>query len=193
MITTILLTLSLTQALAPIDSVPKKYKRFLVRQVRFVWGMDEKPSTFAAQIRQESNWNKNANSPYAAGLTQFTPSTAKWISKLYPSLKNESPNQPKKLTDMRYDWKWSIKAMVRYDHLLYSKLTARTLNDKTNWRLTLRAYNGGLGWIYKELAKCKVLNFDCCLRFRARVHCKENISYPAKILTKWKPKYEAWN
>lgn len=174
------------------DAVNLKYKRFLIREVRFLWGMDEEVSTFAAQIRQESNWNPNARSPYAAGLTQFTPGTSKWISAKYPELSEGFFSGP----DKRLDWKWSIRAMVRYDHYLYIKLgeSRRHIARQSDlWNLTLRAYNGGLGWIQKELRSCRTMDFRCCRRYRRKSACRENIGYPKAILDRWKPMYRGWD
>jgi len=172
-----------------------KFKTFLIREVRFLWGLDEDISTFAAQIRQESNWNPDARSPYAAGLTQFTPNSARWISTVYPELSDGFFAGP----DRRLDWKWSIRAMVRYDRYLYVKLakTVRPAGDSAAltrlWTLTLRSYNGGLGWIQKENRNCKTMDFACCRRYRRKSACRENIGYPKAILERWKPVYEAWD
>ncbi len=181
--------LVIPSAMAPRDGVNLKYKRFLIKQVRFVWGMDQKVSIFAAQIRQESNWNSKAESKYAAGLSQFTPQTARWISKRYSTLKVAQGARP----DIRYDWKWSIKAMVFYDEFLYQKIEKKGQPKNQRWPLTLRAYNGGLGWIYKELNSCRDLNLNCCLKFRKDIFCRENIEYPKKILNRWEPLYRSWN
>lgn len=165
-----------------------KQKKFLIREVRFLWGVDQEVSTFAAQIRQESNWNPNARSPYATGLTQFTPDTANWISRIYPELADSFFAGE----DRRLDWKWSIRAMVRYDRYLYTKLSQFTQRSNI-WTLTLRSYNGGLGWIKKELRGCKTMDFACCRRYRKKSACRENIGYPKAILKKWKPLYQAWD
>src|SRR5215510_5443800 len=49
------------------------YRRQIIREVHYFWGMDQKASEFFAQIHQESHFNKNAQSTYAFGLAQFTP------------------------------------------------------------------------------------------------------------------------
>ena len=170
------------------QTVNTKYKKFLIREVRFLWGLEEAVSTFAAQIRQESNWNPNARSPYAAGLTQFTPDTAKWMRTLYPELAGGFFDE----RDVRLDWKWSIRAMVRYDRYLYVKLT-QFAQISNLWTLTLRSYNGGIGWVKKELRNCKTMDFACCRRYRRKSACRENIGYPKAILEKWKPLYRAWD
>ncbi len=180
----------LSGALAPHpgDAVLLKYRKYLTRQVRFYWGMDQKVSIFAAQIRQESNWNPKARSRYAAGLTQFTPATARWISGAYSELRTHGNK-----IDSRFDWKWSIRAMVLYDAHLYKRITAS--DPARRWTLTLRAYNGGLGWIKKEIKRCGALalNMECCLLFRKRAACAENLRYPAMILDRWLPLYERWD
>lgn len=179
------------QAMSPQNAVELKYKKFLIRQVRFLWGMDQKVSIFAAQIRQESNWNPQAKSPHAAGLSQFTPATAKWIVSVYPELKTGLSSAG----DSRSDWKWSIRAMVRYDRYLYIRV-GKMVPRKTEggvWVLTLRAYNGGLGWIKKELAVCRLLDMRCCLAFRRNSACRENLSYANLIIKKWQPLYAGWD
>lgn len=184
-VTASLLVLQLSPHHYPVNI---KYKKFLIREVHFLWGMDENVSTFAAQIRQESDWNPDARSPHAAGLTQFTPNSARWISTVYPELSDGFFAGP----DRRLDWKWSIRAMVRYDRYLYTKLT-RFTQDSNLWTLTLRSYNGGLGWIKKEHRNCKTMDFACCRRYRRRSACRENIAYSKAVLERWKVLYEAWD
>lgn len=183
------LLLLFPHALSPTGGVDTKYKRFLIKQVRFIWGIDYDVSIFAAQIRQESNWNPRARSPFAVGLSQFTPRTAMWISSQFQDLNNHNPI----FGDIRYDWKWSIKAMVRYDAFLFERIERRHVRQSQRWPLTLRAYNGGIGWIYRELGSCEKIDYECCLRFRNAKSCGENHEYPRLILIKWKPLYEGWN
>ncbi len=176
----------LSGALAPDDIVLLKYRKYLTRQVRFYWGIHQKVSIFAAQIRQESNWNPKARSRYAAGLTQFTPATAIWISNAYSELRTRGNK-----FDSRLDWKWSIRAMIVYDAHLYKRITAS--DPARRWTLTLRAYNGGLGWIKKEIKRCGAHNMECCLLFRSSAACAENLRYPAMIINRWRPLYEGWD
>ena len=156
-----------------------KYRPFLTREVRFVWGHDEPVSTFAAQIRQESAFDEGARSSNAGGLAQFTPATAAWIGGAYPELAGGDV----------FNWKWAIRALVRYDRHLHERLP----DDDRRWELTLRAYNGGLGWIQKEMRACNAEGAACCRRFRAERSCRENLNYPTLILGKWKPQYAGWN
>jgi soluble lytic murein transglycosylase-like protein len=166
-----------------------KYRNFLIKEVRYVWGKGADVSTFAAQIRQESDWNHTARSKYAVGLTQFTGPTARWIVSVFPELKTETMAGG----DVRFDWRWSIRAMVRYDAYLFNRIERLDVANSDKWPLTLRAYNGGISWVLKEVASCRTHNMECCLMFRSRRSCEENISYPADILLKWKPAYIGWN
>jgi len=68
------------------------YRRAVTREMRLQFGLDAPVALMAAQIEQESAWNPLAQSPYAQGLAQFTPSTAAWISGAYPA--TLSLNQP---------------------------------------------------------------------------------------------------
>ena len=95
-----------TQASEPRNSL--KYKRDLIRYSRITWGMDAPVALFASQIQQESSWDYLAKSPYAEGLTQFTPSTANWLKELYPELSNGNVYNPS----------WSIRAMLLFDQWL---------------------------------------------------------------------------
>lgn len=135
-----LTTLALCVSLMGNATAAQKYRPFLTREVRFVWSIDEPVSTFAAQIRQESGFDETARSSHAGGLAQFTPATAEWIGRAYPELAGG---------DM-FNWKWAIRALVRYDQHLHDRLP----DDGRRWELTLRAYNGGLGWIQKEMRAC---------------------------------------
>jgi soluble lytic murein transglycosylase-like protein len=182
---TILAALSLG-AMAHEPGAEVKYRGFLVRQVRFYWGAEQEVSTFAAQIKQESGWDPSARSAYAAGLAQFTPPTAQWLSSLHPEIDGQSPFS----ASSPYDWKWSIRALVCYDRHLHEKLADA---GEQRWRLTLRAYNGGIGWVLKEKTACQQMDEPCCRKFRAPSSCRENISYPVMILHRWKPLYERWD
>ena len=88
-----------------------KYKRPLRRQVNMIWGIEQSGDIFAAQIHQESAWRPLAESRYARGLSQFTPSTERWISELDRSLSEGGG---------ALDSAWSLRALVYYDKWLTS-------------------------------------------------------------------------
>ena len=62
---------------------------------------------------------------------------------------------------------------------------------KDRWRFAWAAYNGGPGWINREIRKCKTIagcnpyvwtgNVES-ICFRAAWACKENRAYPKKII-----------
>jgi len=147
-------------------------------------------TVFYSQIHQESGWNPDAKSQYASGLAQFTPDTAKWISKLYPVDLGE--NNP-------LDARWAIRACVKYDRWIYDKLS-EVYQERQRWAMTLSSYNGGKGWLDRDRKLC----FDapcCCDQMkwfenvemfsnRAAWAIKENRDYVVKILDRWSPMYE---
>ena len=175
-----------TQASEPRNSL--KYKRDLIRYSRITWGMDAPVALFASQIQQESSWDYLAKSPYAEGLTQFTPSTAKWLKELYPELSNGNVYNPI----------WSIRAMLLFDQWLDKNI--KTKNECNQWAMILSSYNGGLGWLKKDiqLASSKGKNPELwwnnveLYSSRADWAIKENRNYPRKILLNHQSIYSNW-
>ena len=142
-------------------------------------------------MQQESGWNPDAKSSFAAGLAQFTPQTAQWISGVYPKdLGNDQPYNPE----------WAIRALVRYDRSLFLK-TAPALTDCDNWAFALSAYNGGIGWVVRDRQLCDAAG-SCDRRrwwgavelhtARAPAAMKENRDYPRRILLKLQSAYNDW-
>lgn len=175
----ILSIMSITAARAePIESAP--FKRQLIREAHFRWGLDAPVAPMAAQIQQESGWRPGVCSPFACGLTQFTPSTAAWISGLDPELAGGN----------RFNPAWAIRALVLYDYLLYNKVPAAA-DDCARWAFVLSSYNGGLGWVQRDVllcrqtAGCDPTQWWGNVAFRSKRAgwaLKENRNYPFKIL-----------
>lgn len=122
----------------------------------------------------------------ALGLAQFTPGTAKWIAGIYPSqLGDAAPLDPA----------WALRAVVFYDHRLYNEVSTFTPEDE-RWGATLSAYNGGLGWVYKDklLVKCDTTKWFGCVELavdkRTAANQKQNKDYPQRILKLYKPLYD---
>lgn len=168
-----------------IPAAESKYRSYLVREARRQAGMEAPVAMWAAQIHAESAWRPNAKSAYASGLTQFTPDTEKWIIGLFPKLGNQGVQDPE----------WAMRAMITYDLYLKSKVKAKTECD--DWAKTLSAYNGGLGWVYRDEKMSAARGKDPMLWWgnvemyspRAPQFTKENRDYPAKILLKYQPLY----
>jgi soluble lytic murein transglycosylase-like protein len=121
----------------PAHSAPYRIK--LQREVTSAFGLTAPVARFAAQIHQESGWRPDARSPFAKGLTQFTPPTAEWIAQAYPALHPPDP----------WDPHWAIRAQVTYmRHLLRQVQPAASECDL--WAFALSAYNGGGGWVRRD-------------------------------------------
>nr|WP_293266787.1 transglycosylase SLT domain-containing protein [Neptunomonas sp.] len=142
----------------------------------------------AAQIHQESAWNKSAVSAVGAkGLAQFMPGTARWIPAIDSRLNNPQPTNPT----------WALRALARYDFWLYSKLKADTYCDR--WAMTLSAYNGGLGWVLRDKKAANAagdsrwLWWDNVEKYnagRGKSQFRENRGYPRRILRLLTPRYQ---
>jgi membrane-bound lytic murein transglycosylase MltF len=152
-------------------------------------GMDAPIPMFAAQIQQESAWNPNAKSPYAEGLTQFTPSTAKWIGQIYPdALGNVDVYSPS----------WAMRAMVIYDVHLFDRIKSDPVCDR--WAMALSSYNGGLGNLRKDQRLTERMGGDKSKWWgevekytnRAAWARKENRDYPRRILLEKQLQYIGW-
>lgn len=168
-----------------IPPLAHKLRKQLEREVKFYWGSDEPISTFAAQIHQESVWVPDAESCVgASGLAQFMPSTADWISKLYP--KDLGENQP-------LDVKWALRACVMYDKFLYDRIFSLDL-----WEMVLSSYNGGLIWLNRDRDLTHQKHYDDDFWWgnvelfsnRSPGAFKENREYVRRILKVLRPFYE---
>ncbi|KMQ82143.1 transglycosylase slt domain protein [Lasius niger] len=174
-------------AIPPQTATP--WERTVIREGRAVWGLPSPSALFGAQIQQESSWRPAAHSPYAGGLAQFTADTAQDMARWYPELGPADPYNPH----------WAIRALVRYDHRLYTGI-ARTASDCDRWAMTLSAYNGGAGWVSRDRKFCAAAG-DCNVsrwwhdvaRYsqRAAAAKAENRAYPEHILHRWHPPYLA--
>lgn len=179
--------LPLQAALAE-PAAAKPHQRTLVRTAHNAWGLDAPVATFAAQIHQESMWRVDAKSPVGAqGMAQFMPATSEWISGLY----RWGEAQP-------YNPGWSMRALVTYDRWLWVRIKA--LDDCERMAMTLSAYNGGLGWVYRDQRLAAAAGKDPARWFghvehhsaRAGWAMWENRGYPRNILTRWQPLYAHW-
>ncbi len=172
-----------------IPRVAQSYRSEVIRYNRYVWGPAAPVATLAGQIEQESAWDPRARSPYASGLTQFTPATARWISRLYPDLAEAAPLDPR----------WAIRAQSRYMRRLYlAYVTAAT--ECEQMAMALSAYNGGAGHTNRQRRWAREAGDDPAYWFghsenfcrRPAWACRENIRYPRVILLKRQVKYRPW-
>jgi soluble lytic murein transglycosylase-like protein len=174
------------------DTMPRdalRYQRDLVRNSREIWGLDAPVAVFAGQIHQESRWRADArNAIGATGLGQFMPATATWISGVY-SLGKAQPTNPT----------WAIRALVTYNLHNWNQLLAA--NDCSHIAMSLSAYNGGLGWVYRDQKKAGAKGLQPFIWFyqvekvnagRAPAMFTENRAYPRAILLRWQQLYASW-
>lgn len=181
--------LSVRAAAADIPQDALKHRADLTRNARAVWGLDAPVATFAGQVHQESRWRPEAVSPVGAqGIAQFMPATADWIAEAYPVLADQQPFNPG----------WGLRALVTYDRHLWERIKAATPCDRM--AMTLSAYNGGLGWVWRDqkLAAAQGADgarwFDQVEQFNAGRHAaafRENRGYPRLILLTFEPRYTA--
>ena len=166
------------------------YRLQLERETARQFGLDAPVARIAAQIHQESGWRPTAQSPFAQGLAQFTPATAKWLPQVCPEV---GPPDP-------WDSRWSLRAITCYDAWLHRRVRAqpagRSLDECSRWAYTLRAYNGGEGWLNRERSKAAAAGANANdwrqveqYRVRAGWAHKENIGYPRRILLVLEPRY----
>lgn len=178
-----------TPAHAQVPQQAQPYRSLLVRTARSVWGLDAPVAVFAAQVHQESGWRPDAVSHVgAAGMAQFMPATSAWIATVDPALAANQPFSPA----------WSLRALVRYDQLLYRQTPANYTPRDRMW-VALRAYNGGLGHWQAEARSTGLrqptreqVDASCGMARRAALHCRENLDYPRRILLLIQPRYAAW-
>lgn len=184
-----LMLLPLLAMAADVPQAAKHYQRDLTRQARAVWGMDAPVAAFAAQIHQESRWRTDARSPVGAqGIAQFMPATATWISGAY----RWGEAQP-------YNPGWALRALVTYDRHLWERVQASDACSRM--AMALSAYNGGLGWVYRDQKLAAQHGADRARWFgqverfnagRSAANFAENRGYPRVILTRWQPIYAGW-
>ncbi|MDO5940623.1 lytic transglycosylase domain-containing protein [Burkholderia cepacia] len=181
-----LVLVSLTAA-AQVPTAAAQYRADLTRAARATWGLDAPIATFAGQLHQESGWRPGAVSYVGAqGMAQFMPSTADWIARAYPALADKQPFNPG----------WSLRALVTYDQHLWQRVKATTSCDRM--AKALSAYNGGLGWVYRDEATAHRAGRDMQRWFgaveavnagRSDANWRENRAYPRRILRTLEPIY----
>lgn len=166
------------------------WRNELIRTAREIWGLNAPIADFAGQLHQESGWDPSARSPAGAqGMAQFMPTTATWISQIYPELRENKPFNPA----------WAIRALVQYDHQVWKSVSAK--NNCQRMAFTLSAYNGGPGWVNRDKKLASKKGLDAAIWFehvervnagRSAANWRENRHYPKAILYQHAPRYLQW-
>lgn len=184
LVAVLLFVVGISVANAGIPASCEKYRRHLTSIVHREHGLDGPVSEYAAQIEQESGCDPLARSSAGAvGLGQLMPGTSSWLGKTEPSLFPINPLSPT----------WSMQAMVRYMRLLKAQVWGPDACSRT-WA-ALRSYNGGLGR-WREEAKLardgsrQSIDAQCGKASRSIQHCRENLTYPKRVLLVLAPKYD---
>ncbi len=167
-------------------SIPRaahRHRADLEQYARRYFGPEAQVSRLAAQVHQESAWNEAARSPVGAeNITQFMPSTRKWIIQKYPT----------ELGGVDYrSGKWALHAQAIYMRDLMSQVRIAD-TDCDRWAFALRGYNGGLGYIHTEQKRAErpgnaeSVAVQC---YRSAAACRENREYPIRIMQRIEPTY----
>ncbi len=177
--------LPLAIAVTEIPRAALRYRDDLIREARFVFGMEAPVPLLAAQVHQESGYNPNAQSRFASGLAQFTPATASWISGAYPSLGPAQPLNPQ----------WALRAMVTYDKRLRDAVKPFD-TECDRYSMMLSDYNGGSTWRIRRQAKSEHPgNYEITSRINPGIAPSnqiENERYPRVIIGRWQQIYAPW-
>lgn len=189
-----LLLLTTCASPAQAQEIPRaavQQRAALTRIAHAEWGLDAPIATFAGQLQQESGWDPQAVSRVGAqGMAQFMPATAQWwCSKNKISVIDCQPSNPT----------WALRSLVQYDLWLYRQINA--LNPCHRMAMALSAYNGGLGWVYRDQRLASSLGLDSQRWFdgveranagRSASNFKENRDYPRRILFMYESRYALW-
>lgn len=180
---------ALAAPLPAADQIPdsaQRYRRMLIQAAQAEFGLAAPLSLLAGQIHQESAWRPEARSKFASGLAQFTPDTASWIARRYPSLGSANPLSPK----------WALAAQSRYNRHLYEGVLGAS-SECDRWAFVLSGYNGGPGWVLRDRSLAGLNGADSARWWgHAEFHSRraawafiENRGYVKKIVYRWQPLY----
>lgn len=164
-----------------------QYLQRIERASAEYFGLQANPARLAALLHQESAWKPDAQSQFAVGLAQFTPSTAAWLPTVCPELGAFDPWDPTQ----------AIRGSACYQAHLHRQIAAATPCDR--WAMVLAAYNGGIGWLRRDQRLARAAGADPERWWghvelhtrRAEWARKENRSYPRRILLGLEPAYLA--
>jgi soluble lytic murein transglycosylase-like protein len=184
----LLIAASWPDALAGVPREAQQHRRELLRVAQYQFGLGAPVATLAAQVHQESGWRPGVRSHAGAeGMAQFMPGTSQWMSEIYPDLAPAAPFNPG----------WALRAMVRYDAWLLARVAGADACHE--WAFALAGYNGGLGWVRRDVRLAAAAGADP-LRWwdhvehhtaRADWARRENRGYVRLILRRWEPLYTA--
>jgi len=165
--------------ITPGDGVPSAIPAFLFEEHQRIWPESD-IYILAGQIKTESNWKETAkrkepSGVISYGLFQVTDKTFNELKKKHPTFLNYEPVQMLKV-------RYGIRAGILYDLQMW-KSSPCPEPEKRHYYMMLRAYNGGLGWLKREIKRAgtceeKEIEQNC---MRSPFSCRVNIEYPYKV------------
>lgn len=129
-----------------VPEIAWEYRELLCDALTESFGNCDLLSHSAAKVMQESAWDCTAYSRYAGGCSQFTRSTAKWMSR--GECRDLGDFYPKIVEDPE----WALPCMVRYDRFHFDRVDAISFHHIIA-KLD-SAYNGGLTWLKRDEKLC---------------------------------------
>ena len=144
-------------------------QRFLILQPQFekaqmqMWPTFYRPSLFAAQIEQESNWKQYAqlktSRELGRGLGQFTityDKTGKEKMNVFEDIKKRSPKafSSWNYRENPFDAEYQIKAFYFLNKTNYAIVGPLFKNEEQKAKAMFAAYNGGAGSVRSDYKLC---------------------------------------
>jgi membrane-bound lytic murein transglycosylase MltF len=164
-----------------IPSPMLQYRQEIQSSAWATLGLNAPVAALAAQAQQESGGRADAVSRVGAqGLLQFMPATAADMGRRYPSVC---------FPVNTLSAKWSIRCSHLYMRELLKAVPAQS-DDCARWVYAWRAYNGGLGWIRRDVALAAAKgvqpeDWRSVAKYnagRSGANFRENTEYPHRIL-----------
>lgn len=154
-----------------------KYGRDCAREQQRVYGAAAWTSLMLAQIEVESAWRPLVCSPYACGLTQFTPATE-------AAVEAEAG-----LAGSVYDPEHACRLQAHLLKRLALQAGPVFEGFVPEWAATFRTYNGSPRSFWQEWVRAgrptnTIAMEGTCVRRAA--FCHENWSYPHKVFRAWR-------